>query len=272
MRMSHYANCLQAISASEAWYVSKSKVYHFNNNSWNAIHSVPAYTELRCVWMGTDGRGYVGTDEGILKYDGIGWTKDATFSTYIIVYDIVGSAMNKLWVTGETGVYYFNGTTWQFYNLTTQIIDLDYVSDTEIWALSSDGKVYKYNGTGWLYIGRPYSSGAAQIDAINSTDVWIAYKESSPNGLWHYNGVDFSNNYKIGSGQTGYGGTFCIDMFSSDYGWRYNWSSGVLSVFDGNGWTSVTTSNYETVVSIKLPSAKSGWAVGSRGSIFRYSE
>ncbi len=264
-------NCFQANSASEAWYVSTNKVYHFNNNAWTNVYSVPTSTNLTCIWMGADGRGYVGTSQGILKYDGIGWTTDATYPREI-VRDIVGSAINKLWVTGGTGVYYFNGTTWQFYNLTTVIIDLDYVSDNEIWALSYDGKVYRYNGTGWLFIGSAYSTGAVQIDAINSTDVWIAYDKSSPSGLWHYNGVDFSNNYKLGSGLTGYGATFCIDMFSSDYGWRYNWSSSVLSVFDGNGWTSVTTSNNETIVSIKLPSAKTGWAVGSRGSIFRYSE
>ncbi|GAB1349915.1 hypothetical protein MASR1M107_21290 [Ignavibacteriales bacterium] len=264
-----YSNCFQTISETEAWYVSMYNVYHFNNNSWNSVHT-STIGRLTCVWMGTDGRGYVGTDNGILKYDGIGWTKVTTFPGNF-VYDIVGSAMNKLWVTGGTGIYYFNGTTWQFFNLTTVIIDLDYVSDSEIWALSNEGKVFKYNGTGWNYIGTPYAINANQIDAVSSTDVWIAYVSGNPNGLWHYDGVDFSKNYKLGSGSSGYNGTVCMDMFSSDYGWRYN-DIGMLTIFDGNSWTSVTAPNTQRIVSIKLPSAKSGWAVGSAGTIFRYTE
>lgn len=262
-------NCLQAISASEAWYVSKEKVYHFKNNTWNMIHSVTGLT-LHSIWMDTDGRGYVGTSGGILKYDGIGWTKDATFPLTNVT-DIVGSSINKLWVSAGWGVYYFNGSTWKSFNLTT-IIDLDYVSETEIWALSNTGKVYKYDGTGWIYIGNPYSYEAVQIGAISSTDVWIAYDEDPPNGLWHYDGVDFSKNYKLAAGGSGYGAIMCVDMFSADYGWRYNHATSDLSIFDGNSWIGVTPPTNRYIVSIKLPSAKSGWAVDSGGSILRYTE
>jgi hypothetical protein len=265
-------NCLQAINSSEAWYVSQYKVYHFVNNIWNDVYTV-ANKSLTTIWMGSDGRGFVGTSgSGLLKYDGISWTTDATFpGTY--VYDIVGSEMNKLWVAGSNGIYFYNGSTWQFYNLNTSVLDLDYVSESEIWALGYGGKVYKYNGIGWTFVGRPYNSDyTTTISALNSNDVWIGYLDSSPNGLWHYDGFNFINNYKLGTGSTGYTSTNCIEMFSSEYGWRYDLNIAKLSVFDGNGWTNVNSPITSSIRCIRLTSAKTGWAVGSGGEILRYVE
>jgi ligand-binding sensor domain-containing protein len=163
---------------------------------------------------------WIGTEQGLVKYDGSAFTNIPVTDTKIqTVTDIAITATDKVYISGYApgfaggGVSFYNGATWTNYNKAASGMPDDVMSDLTLdqngflWAIPGrhDMGVAKFDGKGW----KQYTNGNGlptnQISAIatNSTGkIWLA----SPKGIIKNDGesftiTPFSNGYSPKMGE-----------------------------------------------------------------------
>lgn len=280
-------NCLFAVSDNNVWFVYDQSVWHYDGQSWTENFTLPSSEVILSVFFLNQNLGWIcGSSGTFYVYTGSSWTKisDELITANVLV-DIVASSGNDIWVASsstntygvEEQLFHFDGIQWSKYSI-IGIVDLEILSKNNIWALSRDGKVYRYNGTGWINLeDLSNNKSYVNISAISSSDVWLSCIDygSGSSGLWHYDGNEFSGNYKLSGGNTYHIGRYALDMVSSTEGWSSKTKENnvySLSYFDGNMWSDVQSPINNPIYSIQMLSPESGWAVGTGGEILRYTK
>jgi hypothetical protein len=268
-----YPNSLFCLSDNNVWLAYNSSVKHYTGSSWtqdtvfnNTIKSI-FFLNANLGWA-------VGAGGLIYTYNGSIWIQvNSAVIGSNTLYDIVATSANDIWVSSSGCLFHYDGSTWTKYTISANnLISLSLISSSNIWALDNYGKVFNYNGIGWVSIGQVNDYNYFnKIKAFSNTDIWISnpYSNSSTgSGLWHFDGSAFTPNYKTTA--TSYPELNTLEMISANEGWASK--SGGLSYYDGNTWRDVSIPISSTVYCIKMQSSKKGWAIGGGGEVLRYIE
>lgn len=98
---------------------------------------------VRCVVIDSYNNKWIGTNNGLAKFDGSKWTNYNTSNSQIPNNTILSMSLdvnNSIWVGTLSGLAKFDGTTWKAFNTTNSSLPSNYISSLMI----------DNNGTKWI--------------------------------------------------------------------------------------------------------------------------
>jgi len=231
----------------------------FDGNTCNTFSfSLPG--SVKSIAIDNSGNKWIGTVNGLVKYDNTNWTVYNTSNSAIANNDIesvgVDTITNNIWVASfDSGAlkYYlskFDGTNWTNYTVHDSIVNIKCITidkNSNVWIgsdvgsfLNDRGGLFKFDGSTWTryFVG---NSGLPNNDvydvAIDKNDTkWIGIVGDYPT---KFDGVNWSV-YGVGQGCS-MKGVNSIDIeFTDDIWWG---STSSIAKYDGANWTELTPSN-----------------------------
>ncbi|MGH7751548.1 MAG: Ig-like domain-containing protein, partial [Gemmatimonadales bacterium] len=153
------------------------------------------------------------------------------------------------WVTSDTGAV----GSWR---------DLWAADANNVFVVGQSGQIRRWNGSAWsLFATLPGSPGLFGIWGTSPTDVWVA---GSGGGIWHYDGVAFTQQAVIGSGHWAMWGSSPNDVFAVG-------SGGVIAHYNGTAWSTMSHPAGATqFYSVWGTGPDDVYVVGASGTILRY--
>jgi len=139
-------------------------------------------TNITCLTFDLSGNLWVGTTNGIFKFDGTTWSSrhrpvnsgglDANYTDAITV-DSKGNIWAAMY---KQGIYKFDGKDWklQFSKESTDFTCLIFDKKGNLWAGTTTKGVWEYNGTYWMnYISDMIFNNSVYSIAVKDDVVWI---------------------------------------------------------------------------------------------------
>ena len=177
---------------------------------FNTSNSCLSSNTIRCLAIDHNNNLWIGTDEGLVFYDGTQWIIYNTSNSKLPFNVILSIACEDdiVWVGGGGALAKFDGRNWVIYNssnsplssslnfieLTINTLKVD--SKHNIWIGTNYYGLYKFDKTNWtLYYPNfrtPISSPSIRSIDIDEHDlIWIAHAE--PTGVDNFDGSDWTN-------------------------------------------------------------------------------
>ncbi len=137
---------------------------HFTGQTWEILPTDSLATPIplmvmnsKCITIDTAGTVWIGTNFGILKYDGSQFTVYDEYNTPVsnfIVDDITVDQSNRIIAGAWGGLVIFDGQSWNYYSKTNSAYpfdfgpnSLDVAADGTIWFSSFRGGICGFDGT-----------------------------------------------------------------------------------------------------------------------------
>jgi ligand-binding sensor domain-containing protein len=132
-------------------------------DKWNSgLHS----NDVISIVIDGKGNKWIGTSEGIARFDGVDWTIFRALNSDLISKRINTMAIDNqenIWIgTSDAGLIRFDGTNWIVYNTSNSGLP-----DNTVWAITIDNQGNKWIGT--------LGGGLAKFDGVN----WTVYNRSN---------------------------------------------------------------------------------------------
>ena len=215
-------------------------------NSNSNLPNSPIYT------IATDATGnkWIGTANGVAKFDGITWTVYNTANSGLPDDDVrvikIDAAGNKWIGTYGGGVAKFDGTTWTVYHTLNSGLPATFVLSIAIdtannkWIGTNSG-IAKFDGTNWTIYNNDNSGlpndnvSAIAIDAAGNK--WIG----TDNGVAKFDGTVWTT-YNTSNSALPHNNIFVITIDAASNKW-IGTNGGGLAKFDGTVWTTYHSSN-----------------------------
>jgi hypothetical protein len=153
------------------------------------------------------------------------------------------------------------------------LFSADFVSPDDGWAVGTDGKIVRWNGTVWTSYPSPANSGLTGIRLLSQEDGWaVGYSET----LLHWNGQSWNNE---SSPTPKFYDLFAITFLSPTLGWAVGGGGdldrniapdSLILKWDGEKWIRVSSPGHYPLRSIAMSSEQDGWAVGENNEILRW--
>jgi hypothetical protein len=121
--------------------------------------------DVTSIAIDKQGKKWIGTDGGLVKFDGVYWTVYNTLNSGLphnSVWAIAIDEQGNKWIGTTEGLAKFDGVNWTIYNTSNSGLPDDYV-----WAVAIDGEGNKWIGTA--------GGGLAKFDGVN----WRVYNTSN---------------------------------------------------------------------------------------------
>ena len=233
--------CLSDIifSQNPAW-----MVYNTSNSE------IPSNT-INCIAMDSDNNKWIGTNEGLVKFDGITWeicdTTNSELPSNWIFCIAIDKSDNK-WIGTSEGLVKFDGITWIVYNSTNSGLPSNQIEKI----------VIDNYGNKWL---GKVSDGIWQLFGLVKFDdnTWTVYDTTNSglpsNGVWSL-AIDTDDNKWIGTG---------------NYGWDSPCCGAGLVKFNDTTWTLYNNENSgltdNTIVDIAIDNNGNKWLLVEDGLI-----
>jgi len=210
-----------------------------NYNTTNGLACDYVYT----IAIDAQGNKWVGTNEGVSKFDDTNWTTYtisnsglATDRVNTIAIDLQG---NKWFGTWGGGVSKFDGINWTTYLPYTIVTCITMDPQGILW-FGTSGGVSKYDGTNWVnYTTDNLPSSFIKSIAIEANGIkWVG---TNYGGVWKFDGTNWTNYTKANSGLA----DDCVASIAIDNnGNKWFGTLGGLSKFND---TNMTTYSVPTV-------------------------
>jgi hypothetical protein len=264
------------VSASDGWIVGGNGVMlRWHDGVWTKVPAVTGQA-LRGLALVTANDGWAVGDGGtILHWNGSAWSAASSPTTH----DLHGVAMlaaNHGWAVGAAGtVLRWNGASWTVVAAPTPttLHGVTIVSATDAWAVGEESTILHWNGGAWSSWAAPTQVALYGVSAVWGMDVWAVGGDET---ILRWNGSAWSLVSQLGGYGTGV--LRSVHMLSATDGWAvgngsYEWptyeSGSTILHWDGNVWTPYTES-MAALYRVVLDAPGSGWAVGSGGTILRW--
>lgn len=201
--------CIEMDSSGNIWAGTGDGAAMYNGNGWTNYSyndSELPEGEVRAITVGSDGSVYFGiysvlNDGGIAKLNGNTWTIYNRFNSPINNKTFGLYAINNgtLWAAGDTGVSFFNGTSWILYDsskvnnavITAGLQSVATIAQAAdgIMCFGGFGGLYTFDGNQWYQYseyndGLPYTGTIDHIHIDNKGNKWLS---TMSNGLFVYN-------------------------------------------------------------------------------------
>ena len=177
------------------WVSTDNIVAQFDGTSWttfnvgNIFGVSPMGTLINSIMVDNQNTIWVATADGIVHLDGTTW-KIYTTADGLADNDIAGlyqDKSGKIWAYGySTGLYLFNGTTWQSFLQEDRVSGITQDRNGNLW-LATDHGVIKYDGSNFQSLTVADGLLSNSINSIivdNNNDVWCG----TGKGINYFNG------------------------------------------------------------------------------------
>jgi hypothetical protein len=235
--------------------------------NWVATTTIPNATNISqnslCPVSDSDGWFVFGNE--IWHYDGSNWSKNFTSPDNGTMFKAVQEiSQNNVWAVSSYGIIYqYNGVTWT--EITSSVIGTSFLysivaSSANDVWVSSDGKFFHYDGSQWT----KYSVSAIRIvdmDLISSDNIWAL--DQYYGKVFHWDGTGWAY---LGQANNGSASFTRIQALSNTDVWIASANSNVNGLFhyDGNEFKGdyklPTGSTYAARNTIEMTSSNEGWS------------
>ena len=267
------SNSILAVVNSNNIWAAGDKIWHYNGSTWTEQTKPDGIGTIISISFNSANEGWAVSYNGVIKYNGSGWTKVTTVpSTWTYNYAIA-LKQNVIFLFSYTYVLksFDGGVTWQTENL--NFIGLDGVRMAEktsngniLFVCFAQGTIAKYDGLSWNklydahYVGNGLPYMRYCLSAVNSANVWLSTQFY---GIEKYNGTAFQSELTF----AGFTELYTISMVSETNGWA---GGSKLYQYNGTGWTAKTGILGAAVISLKMISENEGYAITESGTVLRY--
>jgi len=198
--------------------------------TFNTLNSGLLSNNITALAIDGNNNKWIGTDSGLVKYDGNTWTIYDSLNTGTPINDILAIAIDGIgnkWIGTNYGLAKFDGTIWTFYSPSDSSLP-----DFNVQAIAIDSRGNKWIGT--------EQGGIAKFDGIATWTLYNNSNSSLPSNNINSLTIDGSSNIWIG---TGYGlaqcdtsGTIWTVYNTSNSGLLDNYISSLAIDGGGNKW------------------------------------
>ena len=261
--------------------------------SWTNISGAKLNAVLA---LAADNVWVVGATGTILHYDGSGWSREASGTSYDLC-GIAALAANDIWAVGAQGtILHYNGSTWapQASGITIRLNGVKALDGSHVWAVGDydatnlHGTILRYNGSSWS--SESVAGGVGNLMAVvpfAANDVWVVGHEGiapfleteGRSSILHYDGSSWI--YVMGDTQAYLRGLTAIDS-------SHMWSAGgALEVgrdpddkpivqssiffYNSSSWARQAAPNGTSdLYGISALAASDVWAVGNIGNVLHF--
>ena len=218
--------------------------YHRTNSGMTS-------NQVRALKMDSNGVLWIGTLDGLIKYDGVSWQTwrmgQAGFP-HDEVNAIEEDANGGIWVGTNDGLAKENGGTWTVYNSQNSALVSNLVLDllaygSDLW-IGGGGSLTKYDGTSftvWATTNSNLPTGT--VNSIAATSAGDLYLSVSGSGYSFFDGISFTNYSNMNSGLiSNQNKGMTLDQNGTLWFGSWGWSTPLQS-YDGTNWTSYDWNN-----------------------------
>lgn len=293
-----YVTAIMGFSANDVWLVG-SGIYRWNGSAVSSMPN-PTGTTLNAVW-GTAANNLwaAGYNGGLIRFDGMTWTKVSTGITQNISA-LWGSSANDVWAVVDGGKFlHFDGTSWSLGTNPTNVYQARIWGSgaNDVWVVSRFWGSLRWNGTAWTQVSALASLRPRGISGRGPSDAWLV----TDSGLVRFDGatwkdlgntLDRSGGYvqavwAAGPGDVWLSGSQGLLHYVDGQWTRVAgrsataiWGSGPgnvffgsyrrISRFDGTSFSDADLPIPSQVNAIWGSSPSNVWAVGSQGAMVRF--
>jgi hypothetical protein len=226
---------LWGFGSTDVWVgLEADRVLHWNGTSFD--DEVPGVV-VASLWgtSSTDlfAGGAVGSAGGIAHRTAQGWS---VWPTTFPVVAVHGTSSTDAWAAAGNEVLHWNGSSWTSTGTlptSTDLVDVHAYAPNDVWAISSDPEIYRWDGSVWSETPVSWTP-VARLGGTGSNDVWMAAQQlaSPPLGvLLHWDGSTWTG---FGpDSEAGFHGAFWT--FAPNDVW-FKTGQGHFWQFDGTAW------------------------------------
>jgi uncharacterized protein (TIGR02145 family) len=248
-----FAICLATYSQKWTNYTTANTSKQLCNNNINTIA------------IDMQGNKWIGTDDGVSKFDGANWTtyttKDGLAGNKVKA--IVIDAQGNRWFGTNSGISKFDGTNWtKFFNININTIAID--AQGNLWFGAESG-ISKYDGTNWTTyntLDGLISDYVTSIAIDTHDNKWFG----TQGGISKFDGVNWVS-YTTSNGLTN-NYIYCLTI--DDQGIKWAGTSSGISKFDDINWTKYLQDT--SVYAITIDAQDNKWFGTKYRGILKYND
>ena len=228
---------------------------------------IPAPNSLwDAVMFGADDVWVVGDSRTVAHWDGRVWVSDwgpgDLLDATTDCKAVWGTSSSNLWVaTYQSGILYFDGSTWSVQHTGGLFSGLWGSSGSDVWAVGSSGRTVHWDGSAWTTVTSPTTEFLQAVWGSASNDVWAVGNNGT---IIHWDGSAWST---VGSGVT----VVLWDVWGSSATdvWAVG-NSGTVLHWDGSAWSTVTAPTTSGLYAVGGLSSTEVYVAGAASSIYRW--
>jgi len=239
-----------------------------------------AFHDLTDGYAVIKGRSITANDSYALHYDGTSWVVDETVpSSYDDLYCVASSPNGEYWFGGNIGsdanaiIKRLRDGVVTSYELDSDaIIDIQVVSENSIYCLSSDAKLFRYDGFGWS-LQYDFATYYSSMFVISESSIYVWAGATHDSMVYRYNGsvweelliMDYGTVNSVWANSDN-------DVWLGGYSLRISEGDEYSEFihYDGSQWQLIQSPAGNEIEDIKF-TGNVGWAVDKAGSFLRYS-
>lgn len=216
---------------------------------------------IKDIAIDNNGSKWIGTENGLAKFDGTNWTVYTTQNSQIpndTITTIGFDSQNNVWLGTMNGLAKFDGTNWQIFNtsnselLYNKIKKVAVDNSDNIWIGTGWDIIYKYTGNEWIVTNVETSFGhstgrqVSDIEIDNFGNVWTCFHQG---WLFKFDGNNWTfynseNSGLLGGGTNNESNLSEIDFDTNNDLWiGYSWSNR-MQKYNGTEWFDYELESY----------------------------
>lgn len=202
-----------------------------------------ASNNVRCFAQDASGNIWIGTTQGITRYNGSGWTSFTTNEGLgnNVIYDVYCDASGNVWAATAGGISKYNGSSWTVYTISdglpsNTIWCISGDSDGNIWGGTNNAGAFKFNGSVFTVYSTAQgliNNAVKAIFADRNGNIWMG----TGSGLSKFDGSSF----RSFTTANGLGGNLINDITQLSNGSIAVATNGGLSRYNFSTWQTITT-------------------------------
>lgn len=252
---------ISMIDTTEGWMtVGTNSLMHYYNGQWNCITIPPSISMVNpsSIFFLSHNLGWVGSYSGVYRFNGITWQK--IIGTYSgIVKDLFFFSQNNGWAILSGGnVLQISGLNGTNYNISSKELNaISFPDSSHGWAVGDSGTIMSYYGGNWYTW--PAITNHKLYDVYFS-DLTHGWAVGNCGTILYFNG----SNWQIQNSGANFNIT-TIDFVDPQHGYAAGFNDTII-FYNGTSWSYYSTApNY--ILSIDMVNQSRGFAAGYMGAV-----
>jgi hypothetical protein len=248
-------------------------LWHDEGASWvdrgaDAIYGSGGTNSVDEMWFSSPSDGWIVDSNGVLHWDGSGWSRSLPSVHPAALYSVHGTAPDDVWAVGAPGVVmHWDGATWSRTGVggNSYLRAVRAMGRSDVWAIAYDANgarhgVWHFDGSSWT-LSLSLSSAPGGLWGSATDDVWVG---TDSGDVEHWDGTTWTSASTPASTMGGLG---AISGSGKNDVWAAGGYGGVLH-WDGTSWSVSTLSGQFLALAARAPDDV--WAVGYQSAILHW--